>query len=136
MSAASTDVHRTVELLLVRPVLPADTTEPPADRAAQAAVLSPDALCDVTPRAITLTARQACVVMTEDDAALLVLAVAAAVHFSVSGSATLRDEELTRVRRIATLLHRNLARSLRAIVRERATLLRAAPTAGHADAAA
>ena len=96
-------------------------------------VLSAGSSRDDTPRAIRLTARQACVVMTEEDAALLVLAVAAGLRTDASGVAPLRDAERQRVRAVVTLIHRTLARESRAVVRARAAPMCAAPSATHVD---
>lgn len=136
MSATPGRTPRTVEVLVLRPVGADGTSALTSDTAPGTDVLSACSVCDNTPRAIILTARQACVVMTEHDAALLVLAVASALRADASGATTLSEAERERVREVVTLVHRTLTRELRALVRDRAAPMCAASTAADVDVAA
>lgn len=136
MSATPGDPLRTVEVLLLRAESADAAFALTTETTRSTDVLSAGSSRDDTPRAIRLTARQACVVMTEEDAALLVLAVATGLRADASGVAPLRDAERERVRAVVTLIHRTLARELRAMVRARAALMCAAPRAADVDVAA
>ncbi|MCC7054782.1 MAG: hypothetical protein IT355_16030 [Gemmatimonadaceae bacterium] len=136
MSATPPGATRTVEVLVLRPVGADAASALTTETARSTDVLSAVSSSDEDARAIRLTPRQACVVMTEQDAALLVLAVAAGLRADASGVAPLRDEERQRVRKVVTLIHRTLARELRAVVRARAAPMCAAPSATHVDVAA
>jgi hypothetical protein len=82
-----------------------------------AAAASP---CDDAPQATVLTARQTRIIVAERDAALLVLAMGTALRLGDGAATTLSVEDIGRVRRLASLVHRALPPQARDTIRHRA----------------
>ncbi len=75
---------------------------------------------DEAPRVTALPTRRACLTVTHQDAALLVVALGATLRNGAGANTTLSAEEVTRVRRVAALLHRILPSAARDAIRQRA----------------
>ena len=124
------DVRGTLELLLLVLTAPSALVEQSSsisDPPAENALPSP---LDDTPRGTVLTPQQARVVLSARDAELLVIAMGATLRLGAGGGTTLNADDVGRVRRLATVVHRTLPPSVRAGIRERAArmTLAAAPT--------
>jgi len=131
-ATTTTPGARTLALILMFPGAPV-RGEDAADRGLSTAQPRAVAPTDDTPRATALTARQSCVIIAEQDAILLVLALGVSLHRGEKGGITMSGSELRRLRTLGTVLHRQLRAPARSAVRARASDLTRSPAAQPVD---
>ena len=93
---------------------------PPPHFVKRTPVVALDHVPDEAPRLTALPTRRACLMVTHQDAALLVVAVGVTLRLGAGANTTLSAEEVTLVRRVAALLHRILPPAARDAIRQHA----------------
>ena len=106
-----------------------DFKVPPPHLVERTPVVAPERVADVEPQVTALPTRRACLTLAHQDAALLVVALAATLRLGAGAKTTLSAEEVIRVRRLAALLHRILPPAARDAIGQRAARMSPEPHA-------